>query len=179
MLDELQVQKIMDLLDQFPSVMKLAKQFKKKHGRTNYEALEPFLTATDNAGGHAHFKADGFMDFVVENLERSETFLGEPMQVYSIAHNSVQNGDLMADPDMEIGVINDGEHMRVIPMTFQNDFMGIYQTVFNYDRTAFSRQLLTALDEFLYLWLENIKDQGFYDDIPNVKPELEEEENEF
>ena len=159
----------------------LYKHFKKKHGRTNYEALEPFLTATDNAGGHAHFKADGFMDFVVENLERTESFLGDDMKVYSIAHNSVQNGDLMADPDMEIGVINDGEHMRIIPMTFQNDFMGIYQTVFNYDRTAFSRQLLTDLDEFLYSWLENIKNQGFYDDIKNVKatPEYEEEEIEF
>lgn len=148
----------------------LAKQFMKKHGRTNYEALRPFIEAVDNAGGHAHFKSEGYMDLVIEDLNRTEHFLGDKMQVYSIAHNSIQNGDLMADPDMEIGVINDGEHLRIIPLTFQNDFLGIYQQVFNYDRTAFSRQLLTDLDTFLYEWLENIKNQGFE---PIIEEEIE------
>ena len=149
----------------------LFKQLIKKHGATNYENLKPFIEVVDKADGHAHFKAEGFMDLVIENLERRETFLGSPMDVYSIAHYGEQNGDLMADPDIEFGVINDGERTRVIPMTFQNDYMAIYQQVFHYSSVkgwTFSNRLLIDLDEFLYEWLKNIKEQGFYDDIPNA-----------
>ena len=158
----------------------LLKQFRKKHGRTNYDALEPFITATNKAGGSAHFKSDGFMDFVVENLEKVEWFLGDKMECYSISHYSEQNGDLMADPDMEIGIINDGEHMRVIPLTYQNDFVGVFQRVFAYTDAdwQYSPSRMTELDEFLYEWLQNIKEQGFYDDIPNVIAQKENEPEE-
>ena len=153
----------------------LNKMFFTKHGTTNYKALYPFIEAVDCAGGSAHFKAEGFMDFVVENLDRCEWFLGERMDVYSISHYGEQNGDLMADPDMEIGIISDGKAMRVIPLTFQNDYMGMYQRVFNNtpDGWVYSKQLLTELDSFLYEWLKNIEAQGFYDDIKNIEPQLD------
>lgn len=155
----------------------LSKAVFTKHGTTNYKALQPFIEAVDNAGGHAHFKADGYMDLVIENLDMVEWFLGEKMNLYSITHYGECNGDLMADPDMQIGVVNDGKAMRVIPMTYQNDYMGIFQRVFQYtDKNwKYSKRLLIDLDEFLYEWLGNIKEQGFYDDIPNVKPVEEEE----
>lgn len=153
----------------------LNKLFLTKHGATNYKALYPFIEAVDSAGGSAHFKADGFMDLVIENLERCEWFLGERMDVYSISHYGEQNGDLMADPDMEFGVVSDGERMRVIPMTFQNDYMAFYQQVFHNtpDGWVYSEKLLHELDDFLYDWLKNIKEQGFYDDIKNIEPQLD------
>lgn len=153
--------------------MSLSAWFKTKHGTTNYKSLLPFINAVDNEGGSRHFKADGFMDLVIENLQRTEYFLGSPMKVYSISHYGEQNGDLMADPDMEIGVINDGEHMRIIPMTFRNDYMGVNQSVFHLtmDDYLYSKQLLTDLDDFLWQWLKNIEQQGFYDDI-NSKQDI-------
>ena len=147
-----------------------------KHSTTNYKALYPFIEAVDNAGGSAHFKADGFMDLVIENLSIKEWFLGEPMDIYSITHYGEQNGDLMADPDMQFGVVSDGEKMRVIPLTFQNDYMGIYQRIFNQTPDGewmYSKALCTDLDEFLYSWLQNIKEQGFYESIKDIEPQLE------
>ena len=145
----------------------LRKNFCTKHSTTNYKSLAPFIEAINNSDRYRHFKAEGFMDLVVENLERVEWFLGDRMDVYSISHYGEQNGDLMADPDMEIGIISDGEKMRVIPLTFRNDYMGIYQQVFHNtpDGWAYSRQLLIDLDTFLWEWFKNIEAQGFYDDI--------------
>lgn len=153
----------------------LQKAFLKKHGTTNYKALYPFIEAVDCAGGSAHFKAEGFMDLVIENLERCEWFLGERMDVYSISHYGEQNGDLMADPDMEIGVISDGKAMRVIPLTFRNDYMGINQEVFTTtpNGMGYSPRLLTDLDDFLHDWLKNIEAQGFYDDIKNIETQCD------
>jgi len=77
--------------------------------------------------------------------------------VYAIAHNYTQNGDLMADPDMQFLVRDDG----VYPMTFQQDNLG----VFNVGLTIRDGKLLIApelqrdMTEFANLWMSNIKDQ--------------------
>lgn len=53
-------------------------------------------------------------------------YLGKPCadtDTYSVAHNTVQEGDVMADPDMEF-VDVDGQWLAA---TFQNDFVGKFQ----------------------------------------------------
>ena len=129
-----------------------------KHSTTNYKALKPFLEAVDAAEGHKHFKSGGYMDLVIENLEYADE---EGNPIYSIAHYGEQNGDLMADPDMEIAV-NDKEG-RIIPCTFQNDYMALFQQVFRTQegRRVYSPSLLRDLDTFLWQWLQNIEQQGF------------------
>lgn len=129
-----------------------------KHSTTNYKALKPFLEAVDAAEGHKHFKSGGYMDLVIENLQCADDN-GNP--IYSIAHYGEQNGDLMADPDMEIAV-NDKDG-RIIPRTFQNDYMGLFQQVFREQdgRAVYSPSLLRDLDTFLWQWLQNIEQQGF------------------
>lgn len=129
-----------------------------KHATTNYKALKPFLDAVNEAEGHKHFTAAGYMDLVIENLQFVD-FAGRA--VYSVSHYGEQNGDLMADPDMEIAV--DTEKGQIIPRTFRNDYMGIYQEVFRYQngKTYYSERLLIDLDGFLWQWLKNIADQGF------------------
>ena len=49
-------------------------------------------------------------------------------------------------------------------MTFQNDFMGMYQEVYRQDEAGtwfYSQRLRIDLDEFLWSWLKNIKEQGY------------------
>lgn len=134
---------------------------KTKHATTNYKSLKPFIEAVNAAGGSRHFKAPGYMDLVIENLYFND-FEGNP--VYSISHYGVQNGDLMADPDMEIAITKEG---TVIPRTFKNDYLGLFQEVFREvnGRTMYSNQLLIDLDKFLWQWLQNIENQGFKNDI--------------
>lgn len=137
---------------------------KTKHATSNYKSLKPFFDAVNAAeGGSLHFMAPGYMDLVIEDLYFNDF---EGNKVYSISHYGTQNGDLMADPDMEIAVTNDG---RIIPRTFRNDYLGLRQEVFREvnGKTFYSNQLLIDLDTFLWQWLKNIEDQGFKSDINN------------
>ena len=125
----------------------------------NFEKILPFLAAADGHDGYIRLESSGYMPLSVENL--GYTVLGNP--VYSMAHYGEQNGDAMADPDMTLSV--DFENRRVIPLTFQNDYMGTYQEVFSDDGRRYVPRLLADLDDFLRLWLKNIEQQGF-DPVP-------------
>lgn len=125
-----------------------------KHGRTNYRALQPYFEAVKAAGGWLHFTSDGFMDFVVEDLQTDTEYAGH---LYSIAHYGTQNGDLMSDPEMVIGV-DDG---RIIPYSFTNHYIGLYQTVFDETGKRYRPRLMTDLDLFIWQWWHNLEDQGF------------------
>ena len=129
-----------------------------KHSTTNYRSIMPFILAADQNEGHKHFESSGYMDLVVENLCTTDE---NGFPIYSITHYGEQNGDLMADPDMEIS-INHSEG-RIIPRTFRNDYMGLYQEVFSQQNghRLYSPALLRDLDQFLWQWLKNIEDQGF------------------
>ena len=131
---------------------------KTKHATTNYKAVKPFLDFTDAHGGHYHFTSEGYMDLVIENLGFNDY---EGRAVYSLTHYGELNGDLMCDPDMTIAV--DNITGRIIPRTYRQDYLGFFQEVFiNKDgKQLYSHRLLVDLDEFLYMWLKNIKDQGF------------------
>jgi len=102
---------------------------------------------------HVKLKSGGFMDLTVELLSEKE-----PFYKLSMTHYGEQNGDLMADPDMEIMV--DTEKKQVCPLTFRNDYVGVNQRVYDYEgnkNTALHIDLL----EFLKQWTENIIMQGF------------------
>ncbi len=131
---------------------------KTRHEHTNYNMIMRFIAAVNAAGGHKRFESSGYMPLVVEKLYYNDCY-GNP--VYSITHYGEQNGDLMADPDMEIAV--DTENQRIIPQTFRNDYMGIYQEVFRTikGKTMYSQSLVRQLDDFLWQWLKNINAQGF------------------
>lgn len=133
-----------------------------KHGTTNYKMLRPFLDALDARAdcGTAwlRFTAPGFMDLSMEKLGFVD-YRGLP--VYCVAHYGEQNGDLMSDPYMEFSV--DAASGRVEPLSFRNDFAGLYQEVYKKrgEKTLYSPALRTELDGFLWQWLKNIREQGF------------------
>ena len=118
-----------------------------------YSRLDKLLAAFGGLKGilitpdfHATLKARGFMDLSIEVLRPG---------VIAMAHNYIQNGDVMADPDMEIQInyLNKSAQAK----TFQQDGLGVYQSAWNEANPS----LELELNSFLYFWLGNIQDQGF------------------
>lgn len=90
------------------------------------------------------FTSSGLMDLNVDRLTEN---------TIAIAHNTIQNGDVMCDPDMRIWV--HAEHKEAEALTFQNDYLGIYQEVYP-EPGKFNPKLKKDLNEFLADWLRNI-----------------------
>lgn len=93
-------------------------------------------------------QAPGFMDLVIERIGDNRI---------SLSHYYEQNGDLMADPDIEVIVDRDNGTIR--GATFQQDNMGIYHSAYQGDKLV-DDYLAKELNEFLNQWLNNIKAQG-------------------
>ena len=130
-----------------------------KHATTNYKRLLPLIDGLGESD-HRRYEAPGFMPLVCERLYQDGA-----TTVYSLTHYGEQNGDLMADPDMQIRV--DPAAGTVEPLTFQNDYMGIFQQVYitRDGQRLYSPSLRTSLDDFLWHWLQNIHDQGFLEGV--------------
>ena len=65
------------------------------------------------------FKSPGLMDLNVDKLTDD---------TIALAHNGKQNGDVMADPDVEVRINRPGKMAEAL--TFQNDYLGIFQEVY-------------------------------------------------
>lgn len=133
-----------------------------KHSGTNYKAIKGFLDVVDANDGYSKFTSGGFEDLVIENVWIKD-YAGRP--VYSIAHYYIQNGDMMRDPEMTVAI--DKECGRVIPVSYRQDCFGTYQEVFKMSggKTYYHERLLRELDDFLWMWLKNVSDQGFSPDV--------------
>jgi uncharacterized protein YqiB (DUF1249 family) len=101
--------------------------------------------------GFLKLQAPGFMDLNVDVLSKNRL---------SLAHNYIQNGDVMADPDMEIEVNFDRQTAEVL--SYQ-DCYG-YQTVYVFnekgEKVLFYPKTKKDLNIFISQWLTNIKNQG-------------------
>lgn len=99
-------------------------------------------------------KNDPYMDL---NVNRLYTDKKDVLRI-SLSHNFVQNGDLMADPDMEIYI---HKNLKMIEaLTYRLDSLGIYQIVYPDEKTVYPKRK-KDLNRFLNQWLSNIIDQGF------------------
>lgn len=103
-----------------------------------------------------HRKIDNppYMALSVDILEDNEKHMRIAM-----AHNYIQNGDVMADPDMEIKVHK--ELKMAEALTYQQDGLGIFQQVYP-EPGKVNPVLKTQLNQFLNQWLTNLKNQGFF-----------------
>jgi len=100
-------------------------------------------------------KSRNFMDLNIDHLSHKDDDRGI---VISLAHNYIQNGDVMADPDMEIKII---PSMKMVEaLTFQQDNMGIYHQVY-FEDGRFNPRMKKELNNFLNSWLKNLIEQGF------------------
>ena len=79
----------------------------------------------------------------------------------AVAHYYEQNGDLMADPDMTFLICPGGQ---VVPMTYQQDNMGIYQRAVGFiegGKMEVYWRMQTDITKFANDWMRNIKQQQF------------------
>ena len=108
------------------------------------------------AGDYLKLKSEGFMDLSIDILKSDENVI-----IFSMAHNFIQNGDVMADPDMEIRLFKQADAIEAL--TFQNSALGIYQEVYCVvdGNKKVRAKLKMELNRFLRTWLINLKNQGF------------------
>lgn len=109
-----------------------------KHAKQNYQDLRPILEALSRHDFHISVENEPYTRLAAEYLYFSD-YKGRP--VYYIAHYSTQNGDLMADPEIEFAVDE------------------VYKDVDG--QMMYSQRLRVSLDAFLHTWLKNLKRQGF------------------
>lgn len=117
-------------------------------------AMRKMMSMMDN--GYAKIqKSSSFMAVTIELVGQNE--LGK---LFSVAHYAEQNGDLMRDPEVVFILGNDEEFY---PITIQQDFIGKYQDVLEYDETGKIKgwypRLQADLAAFANFWLKNIKYQ--------------------
>jgi uncharacterized protein YqiB (DUF1249 family) len=93
---------------------------------------------------YMRFTSEGLMDLHVDNLLNN---------TISLAHNGKQNGDIMCDPDMQVWIHPD--HNEAEALTFQNDYLGIYQEVYP-EPGKYRPKLKEELNAFLNDWLRTI-----------------------
>lgn len=122
--------------------------------------LIPDLETLD-VGAHRKFENEPYMPLHLDVLERKMGEKSGSQYVrISLSHTYLQNGDVMADPDMEIRVWLDEGWQRAEALTFQQDGLGIYQQVYP-DPQHVDLRLKRQLNDFLLTWLNNIRKQEF------------------
>ena len=121
-----------------------------------YEAMSDPKYSQDEDGNYAKIaNAPNLMPVIVEKVGS----LGGYGEIISIAHYGEQNGDLMADPEMTFTIVN-GEYY---PISFRNDYVGLYQEVFSYNEEgepeAIDTKLQSDLTSFANTWINSIQEQ--------------------
>ena len=109
----------------------------------------------------------GYMPLSVEQIGHD----ADGHALIAMSHTSIQNGDLMRDPEMVFALHQHAEAVMAEPIEFRNDYMGVRQEVFEYDanghRTHIRPRLKKELLAFARAWFQNLRDQGFFD--PHAK----------
>ena len=102
-------------------------------------------------------KSDGLMDLNLDMLYEENG-----KYIIAIAHNYIQNGDVMADPDMEIRIIPSMKMAEALSFR-QDGGIPINQHVYEEvdGKTMVYPMIKKELNTFLSGWLLNIKNQGF------------------
>lgn len=100
------------------------------------------------------FVSPGLMDLNVDKLTAD---------TIALAHNGKQNGDVMADPDVEVKIYP--EMKMAETLTFRNDYLGIYQEVYP-EPGKYYPKLKKELNTFLNDWLRNMIEVQKYQLVP-------------
>ncbi|MHB8841733.1 MAG: ADP-ribosyltransferase-containing protein, partial [Candidatus Aquicultor sp.] len=95
----------------------------------------------------------GMMPLSVDVLSNGPRFMN-----IAIAHNYIQNGDVMADPDMELKI--DKENGFIEALHFQQDNMGIYREVYPSGGQVNLKEK-NDQNKFLTQWLKNLEEQKY------------------
>ncbi|MDF0668773.1 MAG: hypothetical protein P0119_22200 [Nitrospira sp.] len=129
------------------------------------KSYQEFATHLDHLLGGVQavrITVPGFMPLSVEKIGSSE----DGHRFVSLCQYSEQNGDLMRDPDLVFMVTDLPDGAAAEPVSFRNDYLGIFQEVYRYDevgrRTHVLPSLKQDLQEFGRAWFATLRDQGFF-----------------
>jgi uncharacterized protein YqiB (DUF1249 family) len=95
----------------------------------------------------------GYMDFNLEVLDHDKTGF-----YIAISHYYLQNGDMVADPDMEILVDIKNKTLEALHFQDATRYIEVYPDKRN--RDLFSKFQKKDQNDFLADWLKNLKNQG-------------------
>jgi hypothetical protein len=116
-----------------------------EHLLKSHSLLESFQT---QESFHVRFDKPGYQRLVIERH-------GE---MISVAHYFEQNGDLVADPDVEL------HYPSWVPTAITQAFFGYRQKFTERDgRTYVDTRFHRQVSSFLTLWARNLKAQGWAD----------------
>lgn len=125
------------------------------------ERLIPDLVTLEPGSSRIFEAGDCYMPLHLDALERHVDPKTDARWLrISLSHTYIQNGDVMADPDMEIRVYLNEDWQRAEALTYQQDGLGIYQQVYP-DPQHVNPRLKQDLNAFLLIWLNNIRKQGY------------------
>ena len=135
----------------------------------NYKLfLKNLLQLLDDSSA-MRISSGGYMPLSIEDIGHT----AEGHRLIAISHTSIQNGDLMRDPEMVFQVIQWPDLLFAEPISFRNDYMGTYQEVYRYNdegkRTHVDMSLRKELKSFASMWFRNLRAQGFFS--PEAKRE--------
>ena len=127
-----------------------------------YQSFAKSLLTLLGADTAVRISVDGYMPLSIEAIGTS----ADGNRLISLCHYGEQNGDLMRDPEMVFEVHS--TNAAAEPLSFQNDYMGVFQEVYRYDddgkKTHVNTRLKQELKSFARTWFTNLKDQGFLGD---------------
>jgi uncharacterized protein YqiB (DUF1249 family) len=112
-----------------------------------YVRLQQMGIINENGIMHSDFMkftSPGLMDLSVDRLIEN---------TIALAHNGIQNGDVMADSGVVVRIYPETKIAE--DLTFQNDYLGIYQEVYS-EPGKYYPKLKEELNEFLNEWLQNM-----------------------
>lgn len=132
-----------------------------RYGQANYKKLLKYIEDMEpNANGsktHKVYQSEIYLRLVFEYLFYTDH---AGRHVFSIAHYNEHNGDPMRDPEITFSV--DYDNGTIEPLSYQNDFAGVYTEVYRYSpegRLYCSKRNRAEIDEFLHMWLKNLSHQ--------------------
>lgn len=101
-----------------------------------------------------------YMPLAVEEIGPAD----DGRRLVALSHTSVQNGDLMRDPEIVFAFF-DAEAAE--PVSFRNDYAGVCNDVYVYGddgrRTGVYPDRKAELKSFARMWFRNLRSQGFFD----------------
>ena len=127
-----------------------------------YQSFAKALDTLLGADTAVRIRVDGYMPLSIEAIGTS----ADGNRLVSLCHYGEQNGDLMRDPEMVFELFAHGEASAAEPLSFRNDYMGLFQEVYRYDdagkKTHVNTRLKAELKSFARTWFSNLREQGFF-----------------
>jgi hypothetical protein len=127
-----------------------------------YQAFAMDLNQLLSSAHALRITVHGYMPLSVEEIGVTE----DGHRLVSLCQYGEQNGDMMRDPDLVFMLSNLPDGPAAEPVSYRNDYLGIFQEVYRYDeagrRTHVLPRVKQDLKEFATSWFTTLRDQGFF-----------------